>query len=141
MTNITQICDIERAKSGKIYPAGCSYIQLSAINSEKCLKYQNNCGEIDTRYAVFIPKIECNPYYVFMALEQAIPEFLHTYQTTINLQFDTLKEIDIQMTDIENQNKFVEIQTQINAEIEQEKEIIQGYKRIKQYFLNAMFVK
>ena len=46
---ITEVAEVERAVKGKVYPAGCTLIALSATKPEP--EYAPDSGEIETRYA------------------------------------------------------------------------------------------
>ena len=50
--NITELANIERS-SGKVYPAGCTLIQVSATRGQ--VLYHAEEAEIPSHYAVFFP--------------------------------------------------------------------------------------
>lgn len=83
---------IERAKTGKIYPRGCSLIPLSAWQIES-ISFLEQPTEVSGRYAVIIPNItKVLPRYLFMCIQESAPEFEARYVTGINLQHDILVE-------------------------------------------------
>lgn len=103
--NIYDICNVERAVSGKEYKAGTCYIKLSAVD-ESVGQIQNS-GFIDSRFAVFEPKETVNAQYLLIAIDRCFPEFLRRYRTTINLQFATLKHFMIDWHSDEETQKYV----------------------------------
>ena len=129
--NIYDICDVERAVSGKEYKAGSCYIKLSAV--DESVGQIKDKGLIDQRYAVFEPKDEINTDYMFIAIERCFPEFLRRYRTTINLQFDWHDNEDAQKYVVENMKM-------IDDEISLLEEQIQLEKEQKRWYLKKMMV-
>lgn len=70
----TEICNIERAVTGKIYKAGSCYIKLSAVDDY--VGQLQKPGTIDPRYTVLEPKEEINADYMYIAIYRSFPEFL-----------------------------------------------------------------
>ena len=137
--NIYDICNVERAVSGKEYKAGSCYIKLSAV--DESVGQIKDKGLIDTRYAVFEPKDEINSDYMFIAIERCFSEFLKRYRTTINLQFEALKHFQIDWHDNEDVQKYVvENMKMINGEISLLEEQIQLEKEQKRWYLKKMMV-
>lgn len=135
---IDDIAQVERAKNGKIYPAGCTLIALSATKGE--VEYLEEDGEVETRYAVIIPdKQVVSGRYLYCALCYIFPEFLHKHRTGINLQFDELRFLKVAVYSLEDQQKFVEKLEQIDRRIRQEDEIIIKTKDLKQSMLERLF--
>ena len=137
--NIYDICDVERAVSGKEYKSGSCYIKLSSV--DESVGQIKDKGLIYQRYAVFEPKDEINTDYMFIAIERCFPEFLRRYRTTINLQFGTLKHFQIDWHDNEDAQKYVvENMKMIDDEISLLKEQIQLEKEQKRWYLKKMMV-
>lgn len=135
---ITEIAEVERAVKGKIYPAGCTLIALSATKPEP--EYKPAGGEIDTRYAVIIPeKIE--PEYLFEAVKWALPEFLYKHRTGINLQFSELKHLKVTVVSKENQLVWVSAIKKLNDQINETEQEIEVLKDMKKFYLDGMFPK
>lgn len=135
---ITEIAEVERAVKGKIYPAGCTLIALSATKPEP--EYKPAGGEIDTRYAVIIPeKIE--PEYLFEAVKWALPEFLYKHRTGINLQFSELKHLKVTVVSKENQLVWVSAIKRLNDQINETEQEIEVLKDMKKFYLDGMFPK
>lgn len=135
---ITEVAEVERAVKGKIYPAGCTLIALSATKPEP--EYAPDSGEIDTRYAVIMPqKIE--PEYLFEAVKWALPEFLYKHRTGINLQFSELKHLKITVVSRENQKAWVSAIKKLNDQIDETEQEIEVLKDMKKFYLDGMFPK
>ena len=135
---ISDIAQVERAKNGKIYPAGCTLVALSATKGE--VEYLEEGGKVETRYAVIIPDEQVVlGRYLHCALCYIFPEFLHKHRTGINLQFDELRFLKVAVHSLEDQRKFVEELEQIDRRIKQEDEIITKTKDLKQSMLERLF--
>lgn len=135
---ITEVAEVERAVRGKIYPAGCTLIALSATKSEP--EYAPDSGEIDTRYAVIVPnKIE--PEYLFEAVKWELPEFLHKHRTGINLQFSELKHLKVVVIGKEDQLAWVRAIKKLNDQINETGKEIEVLKDMKKFYLDGMFPK
>lgn len=137
--NIYDICDvIERAKKGKIYPAGTVLIQLDATKGEVLRLLENET--VDTKYACLIPKENENAEYFFRVIEGTIDGFCETYQTGINLQFDVLKNYNVEYSKNEDEQKsFCERISKLDDLINFEEGLIEGWQNTKKYFLEKMF--
>lgn len=137
---LKELAEIERGKN-KIYPAGCTLIPLSASSLE-LIKYMPDADEIGGRFAVVIPHEGVVPEYLFISIMRAAPEFFHKYQTTINLQYETLLEyylvdfdedVHVQL-DIANKMKILGMLER------KEEEVIKELKELKRTFLSKMFI-
>lgn len=137
---LKELAEIERGQN-TIYPAGCTLIPLSA-SSVKLIKYMSDADEVGGRFAVVIPHKGVIPEYLFISIMRAAPEFFHKYQTTINLQYDTLleyylvdfdKDVRVQL-DIANKMKI------LNILEHKEEYVIKELKELKRTFLSKMFI-
>lgn len=87
---LADVAIIERSKTGKIYPRGCSLIPLSAWQIES-ISFLEQPTEVSGRYAVIIPNAsKVLPRYLFMSIQDSAEEFEARYVTGINLQHDIL---------------------------------------------------
>lgn len=137
--NINDICNVERAISGKEYRAGTCYIRLGAV--DEFVGRIDKDGEIDSRFAVFEAKEKVNSEYLYIAISRAFPEFLRRYRTTINLQFDTLRYFELDWHDDEKQQQYVVKQiARIDREIEILEQKIDNEKELKKWYLSKMMV-
>lgn len=141
MTNIYDIADIERAVNGKIYPAGCTLMPLSAAQSSPLI-YHSERGTVETRYAVIQPHEDVNSEYLFTIIERAYPRFKSKYMTTINMQFGQLKFLMVDYhPDRQTQDYVADMVHQVHALEEQERKIIEELKEQKRYYLGTMFAE
>ena len=137
--NIYDICNVERAVSGKEYKAGTCFIKLSAV--DESVGQIKDDGLIDQRYAVFEPKDKINTDYMFIAIERCFPNFLRRYRTTINLQFGTLKHFQIYWHDNEDVQRYVvNNMRMVNDEIQLLEEQIRLEKEQKRWYLKKMMI-
>lgn len=135
--HIADLCKVERAVAGKVYPAGSCYIKLSAV--DEFVGQLAESGEIDSRFAVFEPKEEINTKYLHIAIERKFPEFLRRYRTTINLQLHTLKHFVLDWhEDKAAQDYIVKSVEVVNKEIRQTEQQIALEKEIKRWYLQKM---
>lgn len=135
---LTDIAHIERAKKGKIYPAGIILIQLSASRGQCLLQMED--GEVDARYAVVQPTIDCVPYYLWNVIQMEMPEFCAQWQTGINLQFENLKFLSIPLHSFEEQKKIADKLTKYDAWIQAEQKQLDLWKGVKKNMLDKMFI-
>ena len=124
------VANIDRAKKGKIYPAGTVYIQVSATHGQ--IYILNEPSEIETKFATIIPKDnKYIPMYFKIALETQMPEQLQQYQTGINIQIDMLKEIDVMLHQGKEEQLFI---ASIMAQYDKTLDIHESYiKRLEDF--------
>lgn len=139
---LADVAKIERAKTGKVYPRGCSLIPLSAwqIESISFLEYPT---EVSGRYAVIIPNLtKVLPRYLFMCIQESAPEFEAKYVTGINLQHDILVQYFTVKVheDFECIKAFEEQFGAIDRMLDAELSTIKKLKDVKAGFLEKMFV-
>lgn len=80
-----------------------------------------------------------NTDYMIIAVERCFPRFLQRYRTTINLQFDALKQFFIDWhEDDETQRYIVEQIKNVDEEIKAIEEKIELEKQQKKWYLNKM---
>ena len=136
---ITELCNVERAVSGKLYKAGSCYIKLSAV--DEFVGQLEEQGEIDSRYAVIEPKEDLNTAYLYIAIKRKFPEFLRRYRTTINLQFSTLKHFAIDWHRDERTQEYVANAIgAVDREIDLIEDQIAREKEIKRWYLKKMMI-
>lgn len=137
--NVNEICNVERAVSGKTYKAGTCFIKLSAV--DEFVGQIGEPGTIDSRYAALEPKADINTAYLYIAISRAFPDFLRQYRTTINLQFDTLKHFVIDWHDDEDAQAYVVVQIRtVDSAIEYLENMIDREKEMKRWYLSKMMV-
>lgn len=135
---LKDIATIERSKKGKTYPKGSVLIQVSASKGETVLLSTD--GEVDAKYAVIQSNIDVEPIFFHQAIEKNIDEFCAKYQTGLNIQVDTLKNIEVDILHIKTQRiiaKFIELFTKLCDLIERQ---IQIDQELKKSLLDGMFV-
>ena len=135
--NLTDVAKIERSKKGKIYPAGCTLIQVSATRGQ--LELMQEEGIVDNKFAVIIP-LKIDGEYLFNVLQMTMPNFLLKYQTGININPDVLKYLKLQIhKDITIQKFVIETMRQIDKSINRTEREVENFKNIKKYHLDGMF--
>lgn len=134
---LLDLVDIERAKKGKIYPADCVLVQVSATKGQ--LVYLAEPSEVESMYAVMQPK-QVYGNYLYHILTEAMPGFLEKYQTGLNIQPDIFKNMQIEIhEDIEDQKAFARILNGLDESARLEQLIIDSLKEFKRVQLDKMF--
>ena len=136
--NLFDVASVERAKKGKIYPAGVILIQLSATRGQ--LIYVDKSQEIDTRYAVITPNDKVIPYYLYIVIDRALPEFMQKNQTGINLQADALKYLNFEIHDLADQQTIANTVQVHDSAINMTEKQIDEWKNLKKNTLSNMFI-
>ena len=136
--NITELARIERS-SGKVYPAGCTLIQVSATRGQ--VLYHAEEAEIPSHYAVFLPNDKVLPKYLYHMISFQAGHFIYTVQTGLNIQMDSLEEMKLKIhTDLEKQAEIVKYLDIIEKMEAKEETTIELLKQAKQTNLSEIFV-
>ena len=136
---ITDVCEVERAKGGKTYPAGTCYVTLSAAH-DTVLRLSED-GMIESRYAALIPRDGAEADYIKVVLDRAFPRWLESHRTTINLKFEELATLYVEWHDDRKQRReVVEASRRMDELMEAERKTIEGLKCLKSYMLLRMFI-
>lgn len=135
---LPEVVNIERAKTGMIYPGGETLIELSATKG--VVSYHYSEGLISTRYAVATPKDILLPEYFFIIVERGLPELIHRYLTTINLRVDALKDYRVEYHESkEEQRNVITTYKTASKLIAKEGREIERLKELKRFYLALMF--
>ena len=139
------VAQIERAVSGKIYPAGTVYIQVSACRRADLEQFRitKEAGTLEGKFAAIIPIRPVIPEYLQIALENSAEEFMRRYVgTNINIQMSAFHHFILKwQDDLEAQQFVVDSLSAIQHGLEAEEEAIKQVQAMKQYFLDTMFVR
>ena len=140
--NLLDIANVERA-SGKEYPKGTIYIQISAARRDGLSQFKmlKQSAVLESKYAVVIPNQYIVPEYLVCALERSGKEWRHKYVgNNINIQIDAFKWLKLQYhPDIEAQKFVANIMQAIDNEIASVANTIQQEKELKRYMIANMF--
>ncbi|HEM3194144.1 restriction endonuclease subunit S [Streptococcus suis] len=137
LTKITELASIERA-SGKVYPAGCTLIQVNATNGQ--VLYHAEEAEVPAKYAVVTANDTVLPKYLYHMISFQADAFFHAIQTGLNIQMDTLNEMKLKIhTDLEKQAEIVKHLDVIEKMEAKEEATIELLKQAKQTHLSEMF--
>lgn len=136
---ITDVCEVERAKEGKTYPAGTCYVTLSAAH-DTVLRLSED-GMIESRYAALIPRDGAEADYIKVVLDRAFPRWLESHRTGINLKFEELATLYVEWHDNRKQRReVVEASRRMDELMEAERKTVEGLKGLKSYMLLRMFI-
>ena len=138
---LTDIVDIERAKKGKTYSGDCIIIQVSATKGQ-CF-YIPHPQQIQSHYVVLTrkPNVLINMYYLFLILQENLPEFLAVYQTGLNIQPSIFDFMKIKLhSDITTQNFIADLMRLFDELIALEERLFIDYTDFKKWHTWALFV-
>ena len=137
--NITELAKIERS-SGKVYPAGCTLIQVSATRGQ--VLYHGEEAEIPAKYAVITANDKVLPKYLYHMISFQADAFFHAIQTGLNIQIDSLNEMKLKIhADLEKQAEIVRYLDVIEKMESKEEATIELLKQAKQTNLSDMFAE
>ncbi len=137
--NITELANIERS-SGKVYPAGCTLIQVSATRGQ--VLYHAEEAEIPAKFAVVTANDKVLPRYLYHMISFQADAFFHAIQTGLNIQIESLNEMKLKIyTDLEKQAEIVRYLDAIEKMEASEEAIIELLKQAKQTNLSEMFAE
>lgn len=140
---LKDIAEIERAIAGKIYPQYTPMIALSAsMTSDKGgIAYLKEAGEVESRYAVFLPKDEeLEPLYLYYIMLSEYDEFFAKHNTNINLQIGELDHYFVYIhKDKKTRLLMVEALKGFDEEIEKEAKMLEQLGNVKKYLLKNLF--
>lgn len=111
---ITEVADIlGRPKKNQMYPEGCICLQVSASKGE--LLYLDTSQQVDAKYVVIQPR-NVIPFYLYLMIEKAMPEFLYKYRQGLNISAHDIKYMEVVChTDVETQALIAMMFTSING--------------------------
>lgn len=136
---LSDLASWERSNKNKIYPAGCTLLQVSATKGQ--LVYLDQDQEVDSKYCVIIPdRDQIQPLFLFRALQSLMPEFLHKEQTGLNIRPDILKRFEIKyFPDQQIQKHISKEQAVYSAAIKHAQDVADHFEDLKKYLLQVMF--
>lgn len=138
MVRLIDVADVERAQKGKVYPAGSILIALSATKGQ--VEYVDLDSEIESRWAVAVPKTGCESKYLYYSILTEFPRFIHIHKTGINLQMDELKYLRIHIHPPEIQKKIEHYFSIIEQMEKKEEQEVERWKNIKKSYLEKMLL-
>lgn len=111
---ITEVADIlGRPKKNQMYPEGCICLQVSASKGK--LLYLDTSQQVDAKYVVIQPR-NVIPFYLYLMIEKAMPEFLYKYRQGLNISVHDIKHMEVVChTDVETQALIAMMFTSING--------------------------
>ena len=111
---ITEVADILGCpKKNQMYPEGCICLQVSASKGE--LLYLDTSQQVDAKYVVIQPR-NVIPFYLYLMIEKAMPEYLYKYRQGLNISAHDIKHMEVVChTDVETQALIAMMFTSING--------------------------
>lgn len=135
---LTDIAKYERATKGKMYKAGTVLVQVSATRGQTLILEKDST--VESHYVAIEPIIQIIPYYLFLIIEMAIPEFVERYQTGINIQADAFNFMKLRMhTNLAVQAEIVEGVMKRERLVVLTEQVIENLQNVKKNMLDSMF--
>lgn len=88
---LKEVANVERAKKGKVYQAGCCIIQMSATKGQVGLL--KSSGEVGSQYAVVEWMIPVVPHFAFLILQQTVPRWFVRVQEGLNVKLEDIQNM------------------------------------------------
>lgn len=135
---LTDIAKYERAVKDKVYKAGTVLVQVSATRGQTLILEKDQT--VESHYVAIEPIIQIVPYYLYLIIEMAMPEFTTRYQTGLNIQADAFKLMNLRM----HTNPQVQAEI-VDGVIKRERlkvlteQAIEKMKNVKKNMLDNMF--
>lgn len=127
----------ERAKAGKIYPVGCSTLQISATKGQ--IGYLDQPQEVEPKDVVIKPNQDIQPYYFYVILKKNIGTFLSAYKQGLNIREQDVGHYPLELHDYDKQMEIAKIVKGIDTAIVHADKSLNVAKDLKQNMLRNMF--
>lgn len=127
----------ERAKAGKIYPAGCSCLQISATKGQ--IIYLDQPQKVDPKYVVITKNRKADSYYLFVILKKNIGTFLSAYKQGLNIREQDVGHYPLELHDYDKQVEIAKIVKGIDTAISHADTSLNVAKDLKKNMLSNMF--
>ena len=139
VVSLFDVATVERAVTGKIYPAGSTLLQVSATDGRP--RYMGEQGEVAQKFAVIEPdRDRVSPAYLFCALGIAVPPWLARYKTTMNIQMEAFAHLRLEIhNDRETQEEIARLFSALDDRIDGIQRTISLLGEFKRWHLDTMF--
>lgn len=127
-----------RVADGQKIPPGTSLIRLSANDGTVLYAEVEETGKMG--YVAFSPWSNVLPRYLYFALQNTMPEFLAKYKSGINLKYEAVKFLKINVPTMEQQKQIIEVLMTIEKAERAEQKEIETLKGFKEGMLEKMFI-
>lgn|SRR5699024_903009 len=135
---LKDIAHIERAKKGKIYPKYSTIIQISATKGQ--VEYTEHESELESKYAVILPRENYPPLYLYSMIETFMPEFYNKYADGLNIKLHDIEEMRVQLCTEDKMQKIHDFILESSKLLEQVERKIDALQGLKKEQLDALFI-
>ncbi|UTH07931.1 restriction endonuclease subunit S [Macrococcoides canis] len=139
MQRLDNVSMITRAKKGKVYAAGTIIIQISASKGQYFILEEDS--EVETKYATVQANEDVYPMYLYTVIGLAMDKFMNRLSTGINIQIDTLGEMEVDIRhDYDKQKEIADLVKKLEWQEKRIERAIKKMEDFKKYNLDGMFV-
>lgn len=135
---LKDIAHIERAKKGKIYPKYSTIIQISATKGQ--VEYTEYKSELESKYAVILPRENYPPLYLYSMIETFMPEFYNKYADGLNIKLHDIEEMRVQLCTEDKMQEIHDFIFESSKLLEQIERKIDALQDLKKEQLDALFI-
>ena len=135
---LKDIAHIERAKKGKIYPKYSTIIQISATKGQ--VEYTEHKSELESKYAVILPRENYPPLYLYSMIETFMPEFYNKYADGLNIKLHDIEEMRVQLCTEDKMQEIHDFILESSKLLEQIERKIDALQDLKKEQLDALFI-
>lgn len=128
----------ERAKAGKVYPVGCSILQISATKGG--IFYLDRPQEVESKYVVIMPNDDIEPFYFNIVLKRNINKFLYAYKSGLNIQEHDVGHYPIDLHDYDKQVEIARAVKGIDTKTDRVETRTNILMNVKANMLGNMFI-
>lgn len=111
---LSELGFVEQAIKGKMYPKGSIAIQLSATRGQFHLL--DSDGQVDTKYAMFVPHYYVNGEFIYYYLSNIIPKWFHMRQQGLNMTIEDIEQLPL-TADLFREKIYLEQDGQIKLDL------------------------
>jgi restriction endonuclease S subunit len=132
------VAEFGRAKKDKVYPAGCSTIQISATKGQ--IGFLTHASTVEAKEAVIRPQAGIDARYFNIVLQKNVAQFMEKYATGLNIQEKEIANFPIQLHNVETQKAIADMMKYMDDKADTIESEIAGLKKLKKAMLEKLMV-
>lgn len=132
------VADFERAKPGKVYPGGCSTIQISATRGQ--IGFLPHPQTVKAKDVVIQPQAAIDRRYFNIIMQKNVDEFMQRYATGLNIQEHEVANFPIDLHNVDTQRAVAKMVMYMDDKAANIEEEIANLQTLKATMLGKLFV-